>query len=231
MGVVTRLVLWDIDLTLVDARGFGPRWYRQALAAVTGQVLEQMPDTAGRTELAITTDVLENHGVPADDSTISAMFTALTSAVAETRAELAERGSALPGAAEALEALSLKPGFVQTLVTGNLAEVAFHKLESFDLHHHVDFEIGGFGAGSVHRHDLIADSVTKAADQHGTEIAPSSVVVVGDTPHDVAGALRFGAVAVGVATGSSTEAELHAAGAHAVLPDLADTGAVLTALS
>ncbi|KAA5831061.1 HAD hydrolase-like protein [Saccharopolyspora hirsuta] len=228
---MTRLVLWDIDLTLVDARGFGSRWYRQALAAVTGRTLEQMPDTAGRTELAITTDVLENHGVPADEATIAAMFAALTSAVAETRDELAERGSALPGAAQALKALSLEPGFVQTLVTGNLAEVAFHKLESFDLHHHVDFEIGGFGAGSVHRHDLIADSVTKAADRHGTAIAPDSVVVVGDTPHDVAGALRFGAVAVGVATGSSTEAELRAAGAHAVLPDLADTEAVLTAVS
>lgn len=224
-------MLWDIDLTLIDARGFGPRWYRQALAAVTGRTLEQMPDTAGRTELAITTDVLENHGHTADETTIAAMFTALTSAVAETREELAQRGSALPGAAQALKALSLEPGFVQTLVTGNLPEVAFHKLESFDLHHHVDFEIGGFGAGSVHRHDLIADSVAKAADRAGAAIAPGSVVVVGDTPHDVAGALRFGAVAVGVATGSSTEAELRAAGAHAVLPDLADTEAVLTALS
>lgn len=224
-------MLWDIDLTLIDARGFGSRWYRRALAAVTGRTLEQMPDTAGRTELAITTDVLENHGVAADEATIAAMFTALTSAVAETRDELAQRGSALPGAAQALEALSLEPGFVQTLVTGNLAEVAFHKLESFDLHHHVDFGIGGFGAGSVHRHDLIADSVAKAADRAGTTIAPGSVVVVGDTPHDVAGALSFGAVAVGVATGSSTEAELRAAGAHAVLPDLSDTGAVLTALS
>ncbi|MER5388416.1 haloacid dehalogenase-like hydrolase [Saccharopolyspora sp. NPDC002686] len=228
---MTRLVLWDIDLTLVDARGFGPRWYRQALAAVTGRALESMPDTAGRTELAITTDVLENHGVPADETTIAAMFTALTSAVAETRDELAERGSALPGAAQVLKALSLEPGFEQTLVTGNLAEVAFHKLESFDLHHHVDFEIGGFGAGSVHRHDLIADSVAKAADRRGAVISPDSVVVVGDTPHDVAGALSFGAIAVGVATGHSTEIQLHAAGAHAVLPDLADTDAVLTALS
>ncbi|MER7080989.1 HAD family hydrolase [Saccharopolyspora kobensis] len=228
---MTRLVLWDIDLTLIDARGFGPRWYRRALAAVTGRELQQMPDTAGRTELAITTDVLENHGVAADETTIAAMFTALTSAVAETRDELAQRGSALPGAARALEALAVEPGFVQTLVTGNLPEVAFHKLESFDLHRHVDFEIGGFGAGSVHRHDLIADSVAKAADRAGAAIGADSVVVVGDTPHDVAGALRFGAVAVGVATGGSTEAELRAAGAHAVLPDLSDTGAVLTALS
>ncbi|MFI0470133.1 HAD family hydrolase [Saccharopolyspora sp. 5N102] len=228
---MTRLVLWDIDLTLIDARGFGSRWYRRALADVTGKALQRMPDTAGRTELAITTDVLEIHGSTPDEPTIAAMFAALTSAVAETRDELSQRGSALPGAARALTALADEPRFTQTLVTGNLAEVAFHKLESFDLHHHVDFEIGGFGEASVHRHDLIADSVAKAEDRHGGSIAPDAVVVVGDTPHDVAGALRFGAVAVGVATGSSSEDDLRAAGAHAVLPNLADTDAVLAALS
>ncbi|MBB5155635.1 HAD family hydrolase [Saccharopolyspora phatthalungensis] len=228
---MTRLVLWDIDLTLVDARGFGARWYRKALADVTGKTLRRMPDTAGRTELAITTEVLEIHDSTPDEPTIAAMFAALTSAVAETRDELSQRGSALPGAARALTALTAAPGFTQTLVTGNLAEVAFHKLESFDLHHHIDFEIGGFGAASVHRHDLIADSVAKTTDRHGTTISPDSVVVIGDTPHDIAGALRFGAVAVGVATGSNSEDDLRAAGAHAVLPNLADTDAVLTALS
>jgi phosphoglycolate phosphatase len=228
---VTRLVLWDIDLTLIDARGFGSRWYRQALAEVTGKTLQRMPDTTGRTELAITTDVLEIHDSAADEETIVAMFAALTSAAADTRDELAERGSALPGAARALKMLAAEPGFIQTLVTGNLAEVAFHKLESFDLHHHVDFEIGGYGAVSVHRHDLIADSVAKAADRHGSAISPASVVVVGDTPHDIAGALRFGAVAVGVATGRSSEDDLREAGAHVVLPNLADTDAVRTALS
>ncbi|GAA0519420.1 haloacid dehalogenase [Saccharopolyspora subtropica] len=226
-----RLVLWDIDLTLVDARGFGPRWYRQALHEVTGRALRRMPETAGRTELAITTDVLGIHGVPADPPTVAAMFAALTSAVAATRDELSERGSALPGAARALSALAAEPGFVQTLVTGNLPEVAFHKLESFGLHHHVDFEIGGYGTNSLHRHDLISESVAKAADRHATSLSPDSVVVVGDTPHDVAGALRFGAIAVGVATGRSSAEELHAAGAHAVLPNLADTEAVLATLS
>ncbi|MGP4018196.1 HAD family hydrolase [Saccharopolyspora sp. 5N708] len=227
---MTRLVLWDIDLTLIDARGFGPRWYHRALVEVTGKALQRMPDTAGRTELAITTDVLEIHDSPTDEATVSAMFAALTSAVAATRDELAQRGSALPGAERALRTLAADPGFTQTLVTGNLAEVAFHKLESFDLHHHVDFEIGGFGAGSMHRHDLIADSVAKTTDRHGGPISPDSVVVVGDTPHDVAGALHFGAIAVGVATGRSTEDDLRSAGAHVVLPDLADTDTVVAAL-
>ncbi|GAA4829544.1 haloacid dehalogenase-like hydrolase [Saccharopolyspora rosea] len=223
-------MLWDVDLTLVDARGFGARWYRRALADATGAELRRMPDTAGRTELAITTDVLTGHGVPADEDTVAAMFAALAEAVADTRDEMSEHGSAMPGAGRALAALAGAPGVVQTLVTGNLPDVARHKLEPFDLHHHVDFGIGGYGAVSVHRHDLIADSVGKASRKHGARFAPESVVVVGDTPHDVAGALRHGAIAVGVATGRSGEAELRDAGAHVVLPDLADTGAVLAAL-
>jgi phosphoglycolate phosphatase-like HAD superfamily hydrolase len=55
-------------------------------------------------------------------------------------------------------------------------------------------------------------------------------VVIGDTPFDVTAALAAGARAVGVATGSHPAAELRAAGAHAVLPDLTDTDAVLKAL-
>lgn len=225
-----RLVLWDVDLTLIDARGFGKHWYGKALRKVTGDGLREMPDTAGRTELAIASEVLELHGVAANGVNLEAIFTALTTVVAEDRAALSARGSALPGAAEALTALAAMPGVVQTLVTGNLPPVAFIKLDVFDLHHHVDFDIGGFGTDSVHRHDLVAASVAKASAKHGTTFAPEEVVVVGDTPHDVTGALHFGAVAVGVTTGRSDADELDAAGAHVVLPDLSDTDVVLEAL-
>lgn len=221
-------MLWDIDLTLVDARGFGSRWYARALAAVTGIELERMPDTAGRTELAIASDVLRTHGVPADEETVTAMFDALDSAVADTRAELAREGRAMPGAHQALDAAAGE--FVQTAVTGNLDRVARHKVGAFDLDRHLDLDIGGFGADSVHRHDLISASMAKTGAKRGAAPAVESVVVVGDTPHDVVGALHHGAVPVGVATGSSSADQLRAAGAHAVLPDLTDTTAVLAAL-
>ncbi|WP_433869696.1 HAD family hydrolase [Saccharopolyspora sp. CA-218241] len=228
--MTSRLVLWDIDLTLIDAPGFGPRWYREALAEVTGDELAEMPETAGRTEAAIAADVLRRHGRDADEAAVAALYAALATAVAGSRAELAERGRALPGAARAMTALAAVPGVAQTLVTGNLAEVAFHKLDTFGLHHHVDFDIAGFGDTSPHRHDLIAEAVAKAAAKHGAPWPPEDVVVIGDTPHDVAGALRFGAIAIGVATGRSSAEELTTAGAHAVLPDLADTESVVAAI-
>lgn len=225
-----RLVLWDVDLTLIDARGIGTDWYRRALAEVTGLGLRHVPDMAGKTELAITGEVLAAHDVEAAADTVDAMFTALNTAVAADRDGLSLRGNAMPGAARALAALDETPGVLQGLVTGNLPEVAFHKLDAFGLHRHVDFDIGGFGSDSVHRHDLIAAAVRKAGTKHGREFAPDAVVVVGDTPRDVAGALRHGAVAVGVASGRNGEDELREAGAHVVLPDLTDTGAVLAAV-
>lgn len=221
-------MLWDIDLTLVDARGFGSRWYAHALARVTGIELERMPDTAGRTELAIASDVLRTHGAPTDEDTVTAMFDALDTAVADTREELARSGRAMPGARESLDAAAGE--FVQTAVTGNLDRVARHKVGAFGLDRHLDLDIGGYGADSVHRHDLISASMAKTGAKRGTAPAVESVVVVGDTPHDVAGALHHGAVAVGVATGGSSVRQLREAGAHAVLPDLTDTPAVLAAL-
>ncbi|MBE9374325.1 haloacid dehalogenase-like hydrolase [Saccharopolyspora sp. HNM0983] len=221
-------MLWDIDLTLVDARGFGTRWYARALAEVTGLQLERMPDTAGRTELAIASDVLRVHGVAVEETTVAALFDALDAAVADTREELARDGRAMPGAQRALHAASEE--FVQTAVTGNLHQVARHKVGAFGLDRHLDLDIGGFGADSVHRHELITAAMAKAGAKHGTPPAAGSVVVVGDTPHDVAGALHHGAVAVGVATGGSSTDQLRAAGAAAVLPDLTDTTAVLAAL-
>ena len=63
-----------------------------------------------------------------------------------------------------------------------------------------------------------------------SDFAGAATVVIGDTPLDIEAALASGARAVGVATGGYTAGELAAAGAHAVLPDLTDTDAVLAAL-
>lgn len=221
-------MLWDIDLTLVDLRGVGRDWYRQVLRAVSAVELVRMPDFAGRTERAIATDLLALHGLAATDEVLDRMHAELVATAVRERHLWAERGRALPGADAALAALAARADVVQTLVTGNLPEIARHKLAVFGLDRHLDFEIGGYGALSAHRPDLVAAAVAAATAKHGGPFAPAAVVVVGDTPHDVAAALEHGAVAVAVATGRTPAAELRAAGAHTVLTDLSDTEAGVT---
>lgn len=228
--MTTTLVLWDVDLTLVDYSGIGRKWYARSLANVLGMRIRHVPSFPGRTERAITMELLAAHGVERTEEHIQRMFDELASIAEEARPDMASLGRALPGAAEVLAALDERPDVVQSLVTGNLPVLAGIKLETFNLDKHVDFEVGGYGSISEHRHDLVSAAMARAAVKYGGEFPPSSVVVVGDTPHDVRAALHHGAVGVGVATGRHTVRDLEECGAHAVLPDLADTQAVLDTL-
>lgn len=224
------LVLWDIDLTLVDVRGIGHDWYRTALNSATGMELRQVPSFPGRTERAITMELLVAHDIEPTEELIGRLHAELVEAADREHPLLAQRGHALPGSAEALAALGARSDVVQSLVTGNLVEIARYKLAAFGLDTHVDFEIGGYGTVSEHRPELVTEAMRLATAKHGADFPPERVVVIGDTPHDVAAALHHGAIAIGVATGRSTEAELREAGAHTVLTDLSDTDAVLAAV-
>jgi phosphoglycolate phosphatase-like HAD superfamily hydrolase len=139
-------------------------------------------------------------------------------------------GRALPGAAEVLALVRQREGVVQSLVTGNLPELASCKLAPFGLDRHVDLEVGGYGSISPDRHDLVASAMDRAAAKYGRSFDAADVVVVGDSPLDMKAGLHHGCVTVGVATGRHTVEQLSATGARHVLPDLSDTDRVLAAL-
>ncbi|HEX6356965.1 HAD family hydrolase [Actinophytocola sp.] len=221
------LVLWDIDLTLVDYSGVGRRWYEDALATVVGVPLKRLPSFPGRTERSLAREFLATHGFEHTDERVEQFFAALTELAEQDRPSLPTLGRALAGAAEILADLAGRENVVQSLVTGNLPLLANYKLAAFDLHHHIDFEIGGYGSLSEHRHDLVGAAISQATAKHDEF---DSVVVIGDTPHDVAAGLHHGTTTVGVATGRFTVTELAESGAHVTLTDLADTPAVARAL-
>ena len=228
LGRMRSLVLWDIDLTLVDLSGVGHDWYAQALLEVTGRTLERLPSCAGRTEQWITAEVLRSHGLEASTATIRRMWERLIAVAGAGRESLSTRGRALPGAGRALAAVADRPDVVQSLVTGNLPEIARHKLAAFELDTHLDFDIGGYGSLSALRDELVGHAIRRATSKHG--LVPESIVVIGDSPHDVTAARRHDATALGVTTGGSGADELYEAGATAVLPDLSDTSMVLHAV-
>ncbi|WP_231499915.1 HAD family hydrolase [Saccharothrix sp. NRRL B-16314] len=224
---MNTLVLWDIDLTLIDAKGLGREWYRTALRAAAGLDLVHLPSFGGRTERAITLEMLTSHDLDPTEELVARLHAELIDVAARERHLLPSHGHALPGASAALTALAAQENVVQSLVTGNLVEIARYKLAAFGLDEHVDFEIGGYGSVSEHRPALVLEAVRLASAKHTREFRS---VVIGDTPHDVDAALHHGAVAIGVATGRSSSAELREAGAHVVLTDLSDTAAVLAAV-
>jgi phosphoglycolate phosphatase-like HAD superfamily hydrolase len=114
-------------------------------------------------------------------------------------------------------------------LTGNLAAGAVLKLRSAGLDPG-RFRVGAYGSDSARRADLPAVAAERAAALTGRAVQGADVIVVGDTPDDVACGRPIGARSVAVATGFYDVAALRAAGAAYVFETLADTARVLDAI-
>jgi phosphoglycolate phosphatase-like HAD superfamily hydrolase len=143
---------------------------------------------------------------------------------------LRQRGCALPGAAEALAALTRISGVVQSVLTGNIRPNAIAKLAAFDLDRYIDFDVGAFGSDHAERSRLVRIAQFRAGTKYKGSYDQLNTVLIGDTPRDVQAGLYGGARTVGVATGASSKAELVAAGADTVLSDLTMTARVVDAV-
>lgn len=224
---VEALVLWDVDKTLVDVSGVSRDIYAVAFEKVTGRPLDKLAEMTGRTEHAILVETLALNGV--SETAFDAFYEALGAAAHDLRGKMREVGRALPGAGEAITALR-RDGVVQSVATGNLRSIAETKLQAFDLHAGLDFDVGGYGDDHGTRAELVRLARERTRDKYGVDLARDGVVVIGDTPLDIEGAHGAGALAVGVATGVSTVENLAAAGADQVLADLTSPGALITAV-
>jgi len=227
--MATTLVLWDIDHTLIETRGVGGLVYAEAFAKVTGRELEKMPELAGRTEPVIFRGALKVNGVEPGEELYGQFAAEQARGYAAHLDELRARGRALPGAAEALRALSQRDDAIQSVLTGNTRPSAEIKLRAFDLDRYLDFEIGAYGTDDDTRANLVGIARQRAEKAHGVNFDGDATVLIGDTPNDVAAALASGARIIAVATGTDSVTALAEAGADTVLPDLTDTTAVLAA--
>lgn len=274
-----RLVLWDVDHTLVSISRVGRDIYALAFAEMFGRPMPDITSVpmAGRTERAIALDVLTVTGVADPRAQVEAFQQIQAVRAASLAGRVREFGRVLPGVPQALAAVAAGlPGVraVQSLLTGNLramAEVKLGALGLLDGASPLDLDAGAYGGESEIRADLVPVARRNAAARYGgqpdgagisragisradlrhagprragddrggagsggaggtADFGGTATVLVGDTPLDIEAALNTGARAVGVATGRYSAAELAAAGAHAVLPDLTDTAQVVTAI-
>jgi len=236
-GVPSLLVLWDVDYTLVATNGVGKHLYDVVLAELYGL---DMPDglgsMAGRTDTSIALEVLAAAGVPDPLGEVPRFQQGLADRALEFHSMVRQYGRALPGAAEALAAISSLARrddgqlVVQSLLTGNIPALAQVKLGALGLTEHLDLSIGAYGDVSEVRADLVPVARGNAARRYDADFSGTATVLVGDTPNDIEAAAVSGARAVGVASGSFTMQQLRDAGAEVVLADLTDTGSVLSAV-
>jgi phosphoglycolate phosphatase len=247
------LVLWDVDHTLIDAGGLSSHLYGLVFAELFGRELPKVAPMAGRTDRAIIVETLTLAGIPDPRGHVPAFIGELTRQAPAFGERVRLRGRVLPGVPEALASLAslaaagpggsdlVRPPVLvrQSVLTGNIRPLAEVKLGALGLGDPLDLAIGAYGDMDEVRAELVRVARTAAAAAGGSggsggsgaaDFEGEATVLVGDTPLDVAAALATGARAVGVATGNFTEAELAAAGAHAVLPDLSDPARVRAAI-
>ena len=221
-----KLVLFDIDGTLVDTHGFGREAFIRGLARATGTRDElAYVSFAGNTDRNVLDQVEAARGVRLEAALVSRIF----AAIAEELRELLRDNPAqeIAGARAFLARLEAE-GVALGLVTGNIRACADLKLGSAGLGRF--FRFGGFGDEHAQR-AKIAQAALAAARAAGIDVAKGGICLVGDTPFDVAAGRALGVPVLGVATGKYDAAALRAAGAAEVIRDFSEADRLLTWLA
>ena len=222
-----KLVLFDIDGTILWSDGAGRRAMTEALTQVFGGAGPTDYRYDGKTDPQIVRDLMRAAGHADED--IDARMAHLTEYyLAALEAELAEgmHTHLFDGVAELLDALEARDDVVLGLLTGNLRAGAAIKLRSagIDIER---FKVGAFGSDHHHLPELPVIAQRRAREELGLNIQGSDIIVIGDTPADIECGRALGARAIAVATGRYSVEELAAHAPLAVFPNLADTETVL----
>ena len=220
MSIPSRLILFDIDGTLLTAGGAPRRAFRRALIEHFGTSGEEArTDFSGKTDPQIVYEIMRGAGF--DDDRIEAGIAELFEHYLEgLKRELPQDASHRlhPGAAEIVEVLAADPRVLLGLVTGNVERGARLKLERFDLWR--CFPVGAFGSDDPDRDRLPRIAIDRARRLTGHAFRGADAVVIGDSPADIRCARAAGAMAVAVASGLPTRAELAACEPDVLLDSL-----------
>ncbi len=220
-----RLLLFDIDGTLIDSGGAGVQALRDVLREEYG-LDDQLQgiEIAGRTDKGIVHQILRQQKIEPNEQNTSRF---LEQYIARLPRELTRcPGRVLPGIAALLP--RLRPHHVLGLLTGNVERGAKLKLAHYGLWD--SFELGAFADDHHDRNQLGPFAQRRAREKHAVEFAPSEIDVIGDTPHDVACGKAIGARTIAVATGNFSRPELEKCDPDCVLDDFAAIDVVMAEL-
>lgn len=222
-----KIVLFDIDGTLIDSGGAGIKSLNAAFEQLFFiQDAFQDMSMAGKTDIQIMKEGLRKHNISTGNGIIP-RFCDLYIGHLKKNIEISN-GSLKPGIRNALSALHAQKNVIVGLLTGNIEEGARLKLDHFDLNRF--FSFGAFGSDHEDRNRLLPIALHKLANHRNVSISPKDCIVIGDTPRDIECAKPYGAFAVAVATGPYSFASLSHSGADLVLKNLTDINGILQTL-
>ncbi len=228
----TRILLWDIDGTLIRSARTG------AFKDYTIPMLEQVFGTAGRlaemqvsgmTDLQIVAEALRDEGFTHED--VRERLDHLRDRYMEEMKRATGNGEEffelLPGVRETLQAIAAEPRYRSALLTGNIEPAAYLKMDLMGLTEFFNLP-GAFGDESHNRSDLPELAAARINQHLGVDLEPHQFIVIGDTPNDISCA---GARSLAVGTGRlySTK-DLLACDPDAFVSNLADPDLVLRVL-
>lgn len=215
------IALFDIDGTLLSAGGAGRRSIEIAIEEVLGgsegSVSLHSVEFAGRTDPWIVRAALAGFGLAADDELIAEVLRRYASHLPK-QLEIAEAFEVLPSVPSILSDLRRRDDIILGLGTGNTEPAAHAKLARGGLDSF--FSFGGFGSDHTDRAEILRVGLKRGLQQARLEPGDAEVVVVGDTPHDVAAAEAIGARCIAVATGTYDLRALQGTGAALVVSHL-----------
>jgi phosphoglycolate phosphatase len=221
---MAKVVLFDIDGTLIDSGKAGIAALDQAFLDLTGKEHGLAGISfAGNTDLAIIKEALRNSGISHENGMLGQFINRYVFHLKKTVHN--NRGYVKPGIVPLLERLSLEPNMFVGLLTGNIHEGARVKLSRFSLYDY--FPFGAFGDDHEDRNMLLPIARQRFKAWRSTDVRHEDCLVIGDTPKDVECAQAHGAPSLAVATGPYSVDELGRTGADLVLEDLSCTDEVL----
>ncbi len=225
-----KLLLFDIDGTLLTTNGAGRGVVESALSDLVGQPIStEGISFSGKTDPQILREVLTYNG--ADDTWTNGRFAEAVEAFRQTMHRVFDPAGTdeLDGATTLIERLHPDDRVQLALLTGNLNEMAYLKVGAIGLNE-THFPFGAFGSDHEDRNALPAIAAERATAHAGRSFEAHDIIVIGDTPRDIECARVHGARVVAVATGKFDRATLAEHEPDVLLNSLADTDAVLDLL-
>ncbi|PWU02884.1 MAG: hydrolase [Candidatus Melainabacteria bacterium] len=225
-----KLVLFDIDETLIYSDGAGRRAIGSALMNMFGVKTESIKvSMSGKTDQQILCEIMTAGGYGRDhyEERLEEWFECYLNILKEEILH-ADPFKVHEGVYDLLNELDQNQQASLGLLTGNIEKGARLKLDKFDLNRY--FPIGAYGSDAFDRLDLPQIAWQRAKDYYKHNFAPEQMVIVGDSIHDIRCAKNYGAVSIAINTGKTTRQELEALSPDFLFPSLKDVKGVMDAI-